>query len=129
FAVLVVRLEQPVERQQSCEQRRDPNDAGTDALQHLRLGTDAEREQDDRQEKEPEHETGVAALAQGEAQIAPEEADERRHSQPAAAWSGSGAKASRAMAVAAPRPIGVWLATTTRPPEARCSAIARSSRD
>src|SRR5207248_9222118 len=79
--------------------------------------------------KKPAAETSVAALAQGEAQIPAKEAEKRRHPQPVAAWSGSGAKASRVMAVAAPMSIGVWLATTTRPPEARCSTMAFSSRD
>jgi hypothetical protein len=55
-----------VERQQSREQCRHPDDAGTDALQDLRLGTYAEREQHDSENKEPDDETGVAALAQGE---------------------------------------------------------------
>src|SRR5580693_1953843 len=129
LAILIIRLEQPVERQQSREQCRHPDDAGADALQDLRLGTDAEREQHDSQNKEPDDKTGVAALAQREAQIAPKEAEKRRHRQPAAAWSDSGAKASRVMVAAAPMSIGVWLATTTRPPEARCSAIACSRRD
>src|SRR5580693_9915777 len=129
LAILIIRLEQPIERQQSRQQRSHPDDAGTDPLQNFRLGTDAEREQYDRENKEPDDETGVPALAQGEAQIAPEEAEKRRHPQSAAAWSDRGAKASRAIAVATPMSIGVWLATTTRPPEARCSAIACSRRD
>src|SRR5260370_5032360 len=119
LAVLIIRLEQPVERQQSREQCRHPDDAGTNSLQDLGLGTDAEREQHDSENKEPYDETGVAALTQGEVQIAPKEAEKRRHPQPAAACSGSGAKASRVMAVAGPLSIRVWLAATTRPPEAR----------
>src|SRR5215831_13308748 len=80
FSVPIIRLEQPVERQQRREQRRHPDDAGTNALQDLRLGTDPKREQDDRENEEPEDKSGVAALAQGEAQIAPKQAEKRRHS-------------------------------------------------
>src|SRR5260370_14396224 len=129
LAVLIIRLEQPVERQQSRQQRRHPDDAGTNSLQDLGLGTDAEREQHDSENKEPYDETGVAALTQGEAQIAPTVAEKRRHPQPAAAFSGRCAKASRAMAMAGPMSIGGWLATTPRAPAARCAAIACSSRD
>jgi len=79
FAILIIRLEKPVERQQSRQQCRDPGDAGIDALQDLRLGTDAEREQHDGENKEADDKTGVAALAQGKAQIAPEEAEKHPH--------------------------------------------------
>ena len=75
----MIGLEQPVERQQSRQQRRHPDDPGADAPQHRRLRADAERKQHDREHKKAEHEAGIAALAQGEAQIAPEEAEKRRH--------------------------------------------------
>src|SRR5260370_4755942 len=114
FAVLIIRSDKPAERQESRQQRRRPDDAGTNPPQDLGLGADAEREQHDSEYKEPYDETGVAALTQGEAQIAPKEAEKRRHPQLAAAWSGSGAKASRAMAIAVAVSIGVRLATPHR---------------
>ena len=75
----MIGLEQPVERQQSRQQCRHPDDPRPDALQDRRLRTDAERKQHDGEDEKAEHETGIAALAQGEAQIAPEEAGKRRH--------------------------------------------------
>ncbi len=78
-AILIIGLEQPVERQQGREQCGDPHDAGADPLQHRGLRTDAEREQHDREDKETEDEAGVTALPQGQAQVAPEKADEGGH--------------------------------------------------
>ena len=52
-AVLGVGLEQPVERQQAGEQRRDPERAGRDAREDRRVRADAERHQqhDDQEER------------------------------------------------------------------------------
>ena len=78
-AILVIRLVEPIERQQCREQRRHPKDPGGDAPQNLRLGTDTERKQDHGENKKAEDQRGVAALSQGEAKVAAKEAEKRRH--------------------------------------------------
>src|SRR5215469_4193851 len=126
--ILIIHLEQPVERQQSRKQRRDPDDAGADPPQQHRRGTDPERKQNHCEDKEPKDESRVAPLAQGKAQIAPKEADERRHPQPEAAKPAAAANGSSARMLASPISIGVWLEMAMRPPPARWAAIAPSSR-
>jgi|SRR6516162_2729379 len=99
FAVLIIRFEQAVERQQRREQRRDPDDARADALHERGFGTNAKRKQDHSENEEPQDETSIAPLAHSEVQIAPEEADERRHAQHTAK-PGDGVNASSVIVVA-----------------------------
>src|SRR5439155_9896289 len=123
----MIGLEQAVERQQGREQCGDPYHPGSDPLEDRRLGADAQRKQHDRQHKEAEDEAGIAAVAQSEAQVAPEEADKGRHPQTAAALCRD-ANASSSIPTKEPISIGKWVARTTRPPAARCAAMARSRR-
>ena len=66
-AVLLVGLEEPVEREQAGEQRADPERAGGEAGEPAGLGADAERHEQDDDEEEGEAEAGAAAGAEGEA--------------------------------------------------------------
>ncbi len=84
LAIPIVRLEQAIERQKSRKQRRHPDNTRADTLQERRLGTNTERKQYHSEDKESEDKSSIASLAQREAQIAPEESDERRHAQLAA---------------------------------------------
>ena len=130
-AILVIGLEQPVEGQQRRQQRRDPDDPGADARQNFRLRADPEREQHDGQHEKAEDEAGIAALAQGQPKIAPEQAEKRRHLLGVVGIKpqGRGAKPSSArVAAVVDARSAVCVATMTRPPAARCSAIACSSR-
>src|SRR5882724_7207249 len=118
----MIGLKQAVERQQGREQCGDPYDPGADPLEDRRLRTDAERKQHDRQHKKAEDDPRIAAVAQGEAQIASEEADKGRHLQTPEALC-RGAKASSSIPTAVPISIGKWVARTTCPPAARCAAM------
>ena len=55
-------------------------------------------------------------MAQGEAQVAPEEADKGHHLQTVRRHSCRGANASSSIPTAVPISIGKWVARTTRPP-------------
>ena len=124
-AIGVIGREQPVEAQHRREQRRDPDNAGADPPQHLGLGSDAERKQHDGQHKKPENEPDVAALPQAPA------AGRGGTGREAASFpnrkrrrSAARAKPSSASDSAPSSAIGGWVATTTRPPAARCAAIS-----
>src|SRR6266436_2662607 len=121
----MIGLKQAVERQQGREQCGDPYDPGSDPLEDRRLRTHTQRKQHDRQDKEAEDEAGIAAVAQSETQVMPEEADKGHHLQTSAALC-RGANASSSIPTAVPISIGKWVARTTRPPPARCVAMARS---
>ena len=72
--------EQPVERQQACQQRGEPEDGRTDALEQCEIG--AERKgimPDHDQEKQHAHQR-AAADAHGDSHIADEQRGERAHS-------------------------------------------------
>jgi len=73
-AILVIGLEQALERQQRCEQRRHPDNARRNALQQLGLRSDAEREQHHGQHEERDHHRGIAALAERQTEIARDQA-------------------------------------------------------
>src|ERR1700730_13178362 len=103
----MIGLEQAVERQQGREQRGDPYDPGSDALEDRRLRTHTQRKQHDRQNKKAEDDSGIAAVPQSEAQVAPEEADEGRHLQTTAALC-RGANASSSIPTAVPISIAKW---------------------
>src|SRR5437588_10636944 len=110
----MISLEQAVERQQGREQCCDPYDPGADPLEDRRLRTHSQRKQHDRQNKKAEDDAGIAAVAQGEAQVAPEEADKGHHLQSAAGVLCRGANASSSIPTAEPISIGKWVARTTR---------------
>ncbi len=78
-AIGVIGSEQTVEADDGGEQRRDPDDPGSNPAQQLRLRPDAEREQQHSEHEKPEDEPHLAALAQREAQVAANEAKKRRH--------------------------------------------------
>src|SRR5579883_2102085 len=122
-AILVIGLEDAFERQESGEERRHPDDAGRNARQERRLGADAEGEKNDGQDEERHHRRGIAALAQGQAQVARDEPAEGAH----AARRGAKSRSERGMAFSIAK--GVWVERTTRPPLRRCSAMtaARSA--
>src|SRR6266436_6207539 len=103
----MIGLKQAVERQQGREQCCDPYDPGSDPLEDRRLRTHTQRKQHDRQNKEAEDDSGIAAVAQGEAQVAPEEADKGRHLQTASAALCRGAKASSPIPTAVPISIDI----------------------
>src|SRR5262249_34707737 len=124
----MIGLEQPVERQQGREQCCDPYDPDADPLEDHRLGPYPQWKQHDRQNKKAEDDPSIAAVAQGEAQVAPEEADKGHHLQTTAAVLGRGANAWSSVSRAVPSSIGKWGARTTRPPRARCAAMACSRR-
>src|SRR4029077_15266978 len=124
----MIGLKQPVERQQGREQSRDPYDPGADPLEDRRLGTHPRRKQHNRQKKKAEDDAGIAAVAQSEAQVAPEKADKGRHLQTAAGLLCRGANASSSIPTVEPISIGKWVARTTRPPAARWPVTARSRR-
>ncbi len=57
-------------RQHRRQQRADPDDAGGDLAQHLRLGADADREQADRDDEEHHRQQRFDAAAQRHAHVA-----------------------------------------------------------
>src|SRR6266567_2923201 len=99
---------QAVEAQHCRKQGGDPDDPGADPAEQLGLRSDPEREQEDGEHKEPEDEPDVAALPQREPQLAPEQAEKRRHCQAASAVSGGAAKSSSSMTAASLSAIGWW---------------------
>ena len=126
-AIGIIGREQPVEAQHGGEQRRDPDDPGGDAPQQLRLRADPERKQHDGEHKEAEHEADIAALAQRQAA---DRGGSDRGRRPSALASRIGwrRKSSSASVVAPGIASGWCVATATRPPAARCAAIAAARR-
>ena len=112
-AILVIGLENSVERYQRGQQGCDPNDAGADPAQDPRLGSDTEREQDDRQHEEGDCQHNRAALAQGQADVASDHEGEWFH-----APIGSRLRVSSRTA-ALGISISIWVATIAIPPCSR----------
>ena len=99
-AIGVIGRKQTVEAQHRREQGRHPDNPGANPTEQLGLGPDAERKQQNGQHKEPENQPDIAALPQGEPQLAIKQAEKRRHSQTASAASADAAKSSSAMTAA-----------------------------
>src|SRR5437660_9187669 len=104
-AIGVIGREQPVETQYRGQQRRYPDRSAGDAAQQFRLGPDREWKQHDDEHEKPENDADVAALAPGEPQLVPNQAEKCAH-QPASKAPGITANASSAKLAAPSIAIG-----------------------
>ena len=111
-AVFEVGAIEAFQRRHGGEQRRHPDDPGSDTGKKIRIGTDAKREDRHGDDKEHERERRIAAAPGGERKVAPDESAEGRHGD-----------VPRLTVCASSR---AWAARTATPPRARCPAISSS---
>ena len=106
-AVVMVGHEQPVEREQACQQRAEPEDRRSEPRQQRQIGSDRERHQHHHGEKEQHADQRAAADPQRDPDVPANQGGERGHDAPPI-------RNSRAAI-----PSGAWVAATIRPPRAR----------
>ena len=99
--------EQAVERQETCEQRAEPEDRGPKPGQQRKVGPDRKRHQHHDGEKEQHADQGAAADAKRDPDVAADQGGKRAH------------EASPMRSVRVATPSGAWVAATIRPPRAR----------
>src|SRR5579862_9151582 len=103
--------EQAIERQETCEQRAEPEDRGSKPRQQREVRSDRKRHQHHDCEKEKHANQGAATDAKRNPDIASDQGGKRAH------------KPSPTRRVRAVTPSGVWVAAMISPPRERCSDI------
>src|SRR5580700_11905252 len=117
-AVLVVGGEQPVERQEARQERREPQDRRADLLEQRQVRADRERDQRDHDQEEQHADQRAAADPYGYAHVADEDCGEGGHE------STSPSRNSRTLS----SPMAPWVAAMMRPPSVRCTRIKPARR-